>query len=724
MANSTATTKVFALVPKLSSDPFFEAARSGCENAAKKLGVVCEYDAPDEPEPSLQVAIIQGLIARKVDGIAVSVLDDSLLVEAIDAAVAAGIPVVTFDSDAAGSARFTYIGTDNVAFGGALAKILQQLLPTGGRYGLISAASPNLMERVEGARAYFQEETSWIEVETSPTDCQENGSLALEQMAAYTRLQQPVNGIVVMGAWPMVIPNETRWKDFVDTHRNLTLVVADGSPVQVDLLMDRYVNGLIAQEPYQMGFESISILHQLATSNATGIIEPKIYGTAFVEMVRVPLELPDVQINTNYIGNLRYVGFTLYGLIALAAIGFGIWAWLHRKVRVVNASQPMFLIMIATGALIMGSSMIPLSFDDSSSNYTQKRGEVMCMSIPWLISIGFATTFSALFSKTWRINKIFHKKNSFSRVKVTERDVMVPFVLLVLANVIILTCWTVIAPLQYERNAHPGTDEWNRIISTYGACRSDSVVPFLVPLAFINVGLLMVANWQAYEARSIQSEFAESQYIAIVMASMLQAFLSGVPILFLIKDEPQAHYLVMVFMLFIICMAILLLIFVPKVVHARKFQKMSVQSRGAYMRKVVQLSSGGNHHSSEEEIKSEILRRRSANLSHVSKGSTEMIPSSLSNAEMENNIQQRRAVSISRLSEGTQGLRYEEAVPFTVQLGAESSAASVSADGPLSCEENEGEQPSRVEGRVEALDLMDCEEKEEEKRPGGEETDS
>jgi hypothetical protein len=52
----------------------------------------------------------------------------------------------------------------------------------------------------------------------------------------------------------------------------------------------------------------------------------------------------------------------------------------------------------------------------------------------------------------------------------------------------------------------------------------------------------------------------------MTMASLLLASLSGVPILFVVRDNPQAFYLVLIFMVFVICMAVLLLIFVPKVV--------------------------------------------------------------------------------------------------------------------------------------------------------------
>jgi hypothetical protein len=101
----------------------------------------------------------------------------------------------------------------------------------------------------------------------------------------------------------------------------------------------------------------------------------------------------------------------------------------------------------------------------------------------------------------------------------------------------------------------------------------------LIPLAIVNLSVLVIANWQAYVSRLIESEFSESKYVAMTMASLLQATLSGCPILFVVRDQPGAFYLVLTFMVFIICMAVLLLIFVPKVVLAAAFSRRNEQEQ-------------------------------------------------------------------------------------------------------------------------------------------------
>lgn len=168
---------------------------------------------------------------------------------------------------------------------------------------------------------------------------------------------------------------------------------------------------------------------------------------------------------------------------------------------------------------------------------------------------------------------------------------LIPFGVLLVANVVVLTLWTLLDPMVYVRRAHPGTDGWNRVISTYGSCQSEHPpLPFLIPLAVLNMGVLIIANWQAYRARHIQCEFSESTYIGLVMAILLQAALTGVPLLFIVHDNPRAYYLILTSMIFIVNMSILLLIFVPKVRLTEQFRRQSAGAQTRIIEDSVRLS--------------------------------------------------------------------------------------------------------------------------------------
>ena len=87
--------------------------------------------------------------------------------------------------------------------------------------------------------------------------------------------------------------------------------------------------------------------------------------------------------------------------------------------------------------------------------------------------------------------------------------------------------------------------------------------------------MLAIASWQAFQSRAITSEFSEGVYIGLAVFSMAQAFLTGIPIVAVVREIPQAFYLVLTFLLFFLCMVILLLIFLPKVFMQRAYATLS-----------------------------------------------------------------------------------------------------------------------------------------------------
>jgi ribose transport system substrate-binding protein len=266
-APAVAQTKYrFAVVPKAMNNPFFDVARDGCMKRAKELGnVECIYKGPIEHEPATQAQIIQDFITQKVDGLAISVADVASMTKSIEAATAAGIPVVTFDADAPGSKRLAYIGTNNKDFGLGLGKQLLQLRPEGGKYAMISGGpgAKNLAERVDGVREALKG-SKWVEVQGSPTFCNDDSALAIQQMSDLRTATPDLAAIIPVGGWPMFAPEG--YKAFVNKNKKdidagkLTLVVADTLKMQLELLRDGYSNALTGQRPFEMGEKSMDIL--------------------------------------------------------------------------------------------------------------------------------------------------------------------------------------------------------------------------------------------------------------------------------------------------------------------------------------------------------------------------------------------------------------------------------------------------------------------------------
>ena len=189
------------------------------------------------------------------------------------------------------------------------------------------------------------------------------------------------------------------------------------------------------------------------------------------------------------------------------------------------------------------------------------------MSVVWLQSIGFVTAFSAIFAKSWRLNKIFGEGERYRRIQVMPRDVVLPFVFLLSMNVIILIVWTVLSPLRWKRAGAANYDVFGRSRESYGRCISeDQFIGRICGTSILIVDLIavIVANYQSYMARSVPIAFQESFYIFICNALILESLLLGVPVLLVVRNDPSASYFVEIMLVIVISMNLILTIFIPK----------------------------------------------------------------------------------------------------------------------------------------------------------------
>jgi simple sugar transport system substrate-binding protein len=109
------------------SDPFWSVVKNGVEQAAKDQGVKVNYTAPDTFDMVKMSQLIDAAVAKKPDGLVVSVPDYPALKDSLAKAKAAGIPIITMNS---GSDTFekvgaiTHVGQDETQAGeGAGAKL-------------------------------------------------------------------------------------------------------------------------------------------------------------------------------------------------------------------------------------------------------------------------------------------------------------------------------------------------------------------------------------------------------------------------------------------------------------------------------------------------------------------------------------------------------------------------------------------------------------------------
>ena len=283
------------------------------------------------------------------------------------------------------------------------------------------------------------------------------------------------------------------------------------------------------------------------------------------------LGIPAPALDSNPIQSwVRAIACILCASGILLSIGFALWTWYRRSTRIVLASQPFFLYLICGGCFLMATAIIPLQFDKEIAD--TNGCTIACNATVWLAFIGFAIVFSSIVSKTHRINLLMQNANRYSRIKVTVRDTVIPVVVLVSLNIILLSLMAALHPLTYEIEVVK-VDEFGQPEETHGYCAAmNGTLYYLIPLSLLNLSSVIVAIFECWRARNIATEFAESQYIFKALISIVLVVFIGGPILFIAMDNPNAMVFVSSGIIFVAVCAILLLMFVPKIMYHRKLQ--------------------------------------------------------------------------------------------------------------------------------------------------------
>jgi len=279
---------VFALVPKNMNNPFFDQARDGCKKAeAESKGAFeCMYIGPGEHGGGEeQVQILQDLVAKKVNGIAVSPSNAAAVAVALQAAKAAGIPVLTWDSDLLPDSkglRAAYIGTHNYEIGVNLAKLAMQIKPKGGTVCIQSggAAAANHNERMQGIRDTLSGKKSaaspgdrltgqngWTEIQGCPLYTNDDFPVSVQQFTDTMAKNPKLDAFIPTGGFPQFIPDANRaavmpYKDKIAS-KALALVVADTLPVQIDQMKEGLSLGQVGQRPFEMGYKTMLALEAM-----------------------------------------------------------------------------------------------------------------------------------------------------------------------------------------------------------------------------------------------------------------------------------------------------------------------------------------------------------------------------------------------------------------------------------------------------------------------------
>jgi ribose transport system substrate-binding protein len=249
----------FAVIPKALDIPVFNYAKIGADRQAKEYGNVdILWNAPASADQLKQKEILESAITQRVDGIAISALNGDFLTDTINKAIDAGIPVVTWDSDAPKSKRYAFYGVDDYASGTIMGEQAIRLLNGKGKVAMItSMGATNLQRRLDGARDALAKAPGIQIVEVF--DIKEDVVRCAELMATGTNRYPDLGAWLSVGGWPVFTRNATASIDAAKTK----VISFDTIQPALDLLRDGKVAVLLGQKYFGWGSESVKLLYDI-----------------------------------------------------------------------------------------------------------------------------------------------------------------------------------------------------------------------------------------------------------------------------------------------------------------------------------------------------------------------------------------------------------------------------------------------------------------------------
>jgi ribose transport system substrate-binding protein len=248
-----------AMIAKSTTNPVFVSARKGAETAAKELaekhGVPIQivWMTPDHEDGQLQATAVAQAVKDRASAILISCSDPTKTTAAINDAVDRGVPVMTFDSDAAESKRFAFYGMDDENLGRMVMRELAAQIRKKGLVAILAgnADAPNLQKRVDGVRKEAALNPGIRIVGTFHH--QETARDAAAEVVSAQGSNPQIQGWAMIGGWALFTP---RLMKELDPQR-VKVVAVNALPAQLPFVESGLAPVLLALPTYNWGYISV-----------------------------------------------------------------------------------------------------------------------------------------------------------------------------------------------------------------------------------------------------------------------------------------------------------------------------------------------------------------------------------------------------------------------------------------------------------------------------------
>ncbi len=240
-----------AVIPKASADIFWQSVHAGAVKAGRENHIDIVWDGPpNETDIATGMQIVETMINRQVDAIALAPSDRSAFKIVIDRAKTAGIPVVIYDSAIDTDSYFSFVATDNSLGGKMGADRLGEILHGKGKIVMVKTTpgGASTTAREDGFREELHKKFPAIEI--------------LDERFGMASIAQSINVAEnMLTAHPdldgMFCSNESGTEGAAQAlkarHSKLKLVGFDSSPTLLTELEAGWIDSLVVQNPFKMG---------------------------------------------------------------------------------------------------------------------------------------------------------------------------------------------------------------------------------------------------------------------------------------------------------------------------------------------------------------------------------------------------------------------------------------------------------------------------------------
>ena len=288
-----------ALIPGLTTDAFYITMRKGAEMAAKAVGCNLLFQGGPEFNPTVQVPVLQAVIARHPDAILIAPTDKQQLIAPLKQAADAGIPVITVDTfiddgkyqDGQGPGDFplSYIATDNVLGGFMAGVALAEKIGQKGKV-YVSNVKPGISttdQREEGFKAAMKQYPGVTVLDTQFND--DDANKASSQVQAVFARNQDLAG--VFGANLFSAVGAADGVKALGKQGQIRVVAFDAPQRIVNDLKSGLIDLAVAQHPAEIGYYGVVTAYAIAHGQSA----PTHIGTGSTIMTKDNIDDPAVK---------------------------------------------------------------------------------------------------------------------------------------------------------------------------------------------------------------------------------------------------------------------------------------------------------------------------------------------------------------------------------------------------------------------------------------------